>query len=45
MGKHTETVAVGIGWKDSHRCSCEAYHVGIGAQEDRGGSKSALGEG
>jgi hypothetical protein len=41
MGEHTETIAIGVG-----QCrSCEAHHVGVSPQEDRGCSKSAVGQG
>jgi hypothetical protein len=46
MGKHTETVAVGVGGKDSQFRSCEkAHYVGRRAQENRSSSKSTVGEG
>jgi hypothetical protein len=45
MGEHTETVAVSVGGKDNHDCSCETNHVGVSPQEDRRRSKSTMGEG
>jgi hypothetical protein len=45
MGEHTETIAAGVGGKDNHPRSSEAYHVGVSPQEDRRSSKSTLGEG
>ena len=45
MGGIAEAIAVSVGWKDHEFRSCQAHHVGIGPQEDRCGSKSAVGEG
>ena len=45
MGEHTETVAADTGGKDNRFRSCETNHVGVSAQEDRSGTKSAVGEG
>ena len=45
MGKRAETVAVGIGWKDTQFRSRQTHHVGISPQEDRGGTAGAVGEG
>jgi len=45
MGEHTETIAADISGKD-HRCrSCEAHDVSVSSKDDRGGSKSVVGEG
>jgi hypothetical protein len=44
VGKRAETVAVGIGWKDTQFRSRQTHHVGISPQEDRYGTKGTLGE-
>jgi len=45
MGEHTETVAVSVGGKDNHDCSCETNHVGVSPQEIAAAQKSTMGEG
>jgi hypothetical protein len=45
MGEHTETVRANTGGKDNRFRSCETNHIGVSSQEDRVGSKSAVGEG
>jgi hypothetical protein len=44
MGGYSQTVAIGFGWKDTKFRSCQAHYVGISPEEDRCGTKSAVGE-
>jgi hypothetical protein len=44
MGKGTRRVATNSSGEGHGLGSCEAHHVGIGPQEDRGGTKGAVGE-
>jgi hypothetical protein len=45
MGKRAKRIAVSIGSSENGwLCSCQAQHVGSGAQEHQFGAKSTLGE-
>jgi len=44
MGRHSQTVAIGVGWKDIEFRSCQTHQVGVRPQEDRGGTKGKMGE-
>jgi hypothetical protein len=45
MGKRAETVAASSGGSEKNgRDSCQAHHVGIFPQEDRGGTAGEVGE-
>jgi hypothetical protein len=45
MGEGSEGIAASSGGSENNGLgSCEAHHVGISPQEDRGGSKSEMGE-
>jgi hypothetical protein len=45
MGKRAETVAASSGGSEGNgRDSCQAHHVGGSPQEDRGDTKSTVGE-
>jgi hypothetical protein len=44
MGGCSQTVAIGVGWKNIQLLSCQTHHVGISPQEDRSGTKGTLGK-
>jgi hypothetical protein len=45
MGRYSQTVAVGVGWKDREFRSRQAHHVGGRQKEDRRRSAGKVGEG
>jgi hypothetical protein len=46
MGEHSEGIAASSGGgKNNGLGSCQAHHVGISPQEDRGGTAGKVGEG
>jgi hypothetical protein len=44
MGEYSEPIAASSRDGETGLCSCEAHHVGISTQEDRGGTKGTVGE-
>jgi hypothetical protein len=44
MGKCSETVAANAGGEVNGIGSCQAHHVGISTEEDRGGAAGTVGE-
>jgi hypothetical protein len=44
VGGYSQTVAIGVGWKNIQLLSCQTHHVDISPQEDRSGTNRTLGE-